>query len=134
MDEAEWTDYGKLIEIRATMLVADGSHVTVCTTAQLANHWLKNIKSDWIIFDEGTNISEAQLVQIWSESTDLIMMISDHTQLGPTPLSKQKENPNARSLENGYPYHTLQEVMRVTAGLEVICNDMLKPVWEYFYV
>lgn len=78
-------------------------------------------------------MTEAQLAQIWRDSIDLMMIIGDHAQLGPTLLSKLHENPFVRQLagspftrfvENGHPYYILKEVMQATAGLEVICSDI----------
>lgn len=133
LNQAEWTEYGKLIEKCAIMLLAEGAHAVVCTIAQFANDWSKNIKFDWIVVDEGTKMTEAQLAQIWRDLTDLIMIIGDQAQLGPTLLSKLSENPFvkqlamspfARFVENGHPYYMLKEVMRATAGLEAICSDV----------
>ena len=115
------------------MFIAEGAHAVVRTIAQLGKDWAKGIVFPWKIVDEATKLTETQFVQIWSDDTELAMMIGDHAQLGPTVLSKPSQNPFARQLasppysrfvENGHPYHMLKEVMRATAGLEVITSDV----------
>ena len=85
LNQAEWSQYGKLIEKCAIMILAEGADAVVCMIAQFANGWSKDIKFDWMIIDQGTKTTEAQLVQIWRDSVELLMMIGDHAQLGPTP-------------------------------------------------
>ena len=132
LNEKEWKDFGKLIESCARMFLKDAAHATVCTVAQLTNEWAKDVKYDWVVVDEGTRISEAQMVQVWRTGSTLIL-IGDQTQLGPTTLSKPKENPFTRQLQvspyerlvdNNHPFFLLLEVMRSTAGLEIICSDL----------
>ena len=52
LNRAEWTEYGKLVESCGNSLIKDAAHGTICTIAQLAKEWSKNIKFDWIIIDE----------------------------------------------------------------------------------
>lgn len=130
LNQKEWTRFGKLIESCCSMFLKDAAHVTVCTIAQLANEWAKDVKFDWVIVDEGTRISEAQMVQIWRPES-MFIQIGDQRQLGPIILLKPKENPFTRQLqvspyqrfvEINHPFFVLLEVMRSTAGLEVISS------------
>ena len=132
LNRAEWTQYGKLIETCASMLIQNGTQATVTTIAQLAMEWSKGIKFDWIITDEATGMSEGQFIQIWRDS-DLAIWIGDQAQLGRPTMSKAEQNPFVaqlrvspfvRFIDNGFPYFMLKEVMRMTSGLEVICSEL----------
>ena len=59
LNQKEWKSFASLIESCAGMLLNYAAHATVCTIAQLANEWAKDVKYDWIIVDEGTRMSEA---------------------------------------------------------------------------
>ena len=74
---AEWSSYGDLIESCANMFVAHAD-VTVCTIAQLANEGSKNVKFDWIIVDEASKITEAQLVKIRRLTIEFLLIFVDH--------------------------------------------------------
>ena len=72
------------------------------------------------------------MCQIWRTGSTLIQ-IGDQAQLGPTTLSKPKENPFTRQLQlspferfvdNNHPFLLLLEVMRGTAGLEVLSSEL----------
>ena len=133
LNEDEWKMYKTLIGECATMFIAEAADSIVCTFAQLRNEWAKNINFSWVIVDEATKMTEAQMISVWRDHTDLVMMIGDHAQLGPTTLSKVMENPFVpqltyspfhRFVDNGYPYMMLREVMRSTTGLEAMCSDL----------
>ena len=77
-------------------------------------------------------MNEAQLVQIWRDYAT-ILLIGDEAQLGPTWNTEPKENPfvlqyrltpYVRFVENNWPHAMLREVMRMTAGLEVVCSEL----------
>ena len=132
LNNAERRLYKNLVEECAALIVKEAADATVCTFAQLANDWSKGVKFDWIIVDEATTMNDAQMIQAWRDS-ELVIEIGDHTQLGPTTLSKPNENPFVdqigyspfhRFIENGYPYLMLKEVMRSTKGLEAMCSDL----------
>ena len=133
LNNAETKKYHSYVRACATMFIAKAADTTVCTFAQLANEWAKDVNFEWVIVDEATKMNEPQMIQIWRESADLVLMIGDQAQLGPTTLSKGQENPFVkqlafspfqRFLDNGYPYMMLREVMRSTAGLETMCSDV----------
>ena len=109
-------------------IIADSPHATVCT---FANVWREGM-TDWIIVDHAQRMTEAQLVQIW-RNRETLLLIGDQTQPGPRALTKPKENPFVeqyqlslyiRFLENNWSYFMLEEVLRMTAGLEVISSEL----------
>lgn len=132
LNRAEWAQYGNVIEQCATMFINNGARATVCTMAQLANEWANGVNFDWIITDEATAMTEGQFIQIWRDSK-VAMWIGDLRQLRPITMTKPEENPFVdqlrtspcvRFVENGWPFSMLREVMRMTAGLELICSEL----------
>ena len=98
------------------MLIAEAANSTVCTFAQLANEWAKGVKFQWIIVDEATKMTDAQMIQPWHE-LELMIHIGDHTHLGPTTLSKADKNllvnqivhsPFYRFIDDGTARHLVQ--------------------------
>ena len=59
------------------MLIAHAD-ATVCTIAQLANEGSKHVKFDWIILNEASKITEAQLVQIRRLTIEFLLIFVDH--------------------------------------------------------
>ena len=132
LNAKEWTQYGKLIEDCSNMFIRQTADAIVCTTAQLASPWSKDVKFAQIITDEGTVMNEPQHNQSWRGASNFLF-IGDQAQLGVTTLSKPKENPFSpqlkhppyvRYVENNWPYAMLLEVMRMTTGLEALCSDI----------
>lgn len=132
LDSAEWSKYGQLINECAASFVKDAACAIVCTIGQLAVEWGKGLKFDWIIIDEAPVITEGQFVMSW-RNFEVMLLVGDQAQLGPDVLSKPDENPFhaqlllspfVRFISNGWPYSMLTEVMRMTAGLEIICSEL----------
>ena len=128
----EGTTYGDLIELCAKIFITDGADTVVCTIAQLAMEWSKEVKFGLIIVNEATVMNEAQMVQVRRDDANVVS-IGDHLQLGVVSLSKSNTNPYVSQLtlppyvhptENGWPYAMLLEVMRMTVGPEVLCSDL----------
>ena len=93
LNQAEWTIYGKLIEDCATIFVRDAARATVYTIAQLANDWPDDSEFGWVIVDEATTMTEAQLVQTWGKrDLEAIFLVGDQAQLGPVAQTKPNEN------------------------------------------
>lgn len=132
LNNKEYARYGKVVGECCEIFINHVAQIVVCTIAQLNNNWVKDVKFDIIIVDEATKMSEAQLVQVWRNESILITL-GDQTQPGPTRLSKPKDNPMVeqsqmsffeRQIEIGYPYCLFREVMRSTAGLEVLHSTL----------
>lgn len=144
LNQKEWTKYGKLIQDCATDFARNAAHATVCTIAQFASDWAQGSSYDWVIVDEATQMTEAQLTLVWRLKT-ILFMLGDQKQLGPISLTKPKDNPFVKQLQeppyvcfigNGHPFWMLREVMRATAGLEELCSflfysSQLKRGWIF---
>ena len=83
-----------------------------------------------VIVDEATVMTEAELLMVWAKN-EILILIGDLNQLGPTVLSTKSENPFrdqlgfapfVRFAEMGFPFHVLTESMRMTAGLLDLAN------------
>lgn len=132
LNNAQQAMYVDLIKKCAAMFISIAASATVCTIAQLASQLLKGVLFDWIIVDEAIVMTEAQFIEIWRNSS-LVILLGDQAQFGSTVLTKPFENPFVdqlrqgpfvRLIQNGWPYFMLREVMRMTSGLELICSDL----------
>ena len=63
LNNKKWASYNKVVGQCCQMFIDDVTQIVICTIAQLQNEWVEEVKFDMIIGDEGTKMSEAQLVQ-----------------------------------------------------------------------
>ncbi|KAL8685779.1 MAG: hypothetical protein Q9218_007551, partial [Villophora microphyllina] len=118
-----------LASAREVVLNAD---LVVCTIAQLGSDLLKEMKWDLAIINEASVPIVCECVQV-AQKAAKVLMVEDPNQLGPVVLSTKENNDFKHSLEQslfkrliacGFPYHTLKETMRATAGLKEPPNDL----------
>ena len=94
---------------------------------------LKDVKFSQVIMDEISVATMGELLCCWRD-LEVLTLIGDTRQLPATVLTTPKENPfsNIQSFGPfqrwsllGVPVFLLKEVMRRTAGLEAIANEIL---------
>ena len=119
-----------MAELANTVLRA--ADVIIATAVQGELDLLKDIKFDQVIMDEVSVATMGELLCCWRD-LEVLTLIGDSRQLPTTVLTTPEENPfsNIQSFGPfqrwsllGVPVFLLKEVMRMTAGLEAIANDL----------
>ena len=121
-------------------IARDIATIVVCTLAQVTNKWSKGIRLKLILIDEATVLTKAAFLVAWRGSFNVIS-IGDQARLGSVVQTDKKSNLFVeqmmqplfiRFISNGWPVRILIEVIRMTAGLEILTseefyNGQLKP-------
>ena len=131
LNEDEWTKFKKAMSAIAEV-VLQAADVILATTIQSQTDLLKNIVFQHVIIDETSVLTHAELLCAW-RGTEVITLIGDVKQLPTTVLSTSGQNPFAGALSYG-PFQrfadlglrvfVLRHVMRMSAGLEDVCNQI----------
>ena len=131
LNDQEWAKFKRgMAELANAVLRA--ADVIIATAVQGELDLLKNIKFNQVIMDEMSVATMGELLCCWRE-LEALTLIGDSRQLPTTVLSTPEENPflNIQSFGPfqrwsllGVPVFLLKEVMRMTAGLEAIANDL----------
>ncbi len=131
LNDEEWVALKACIS-QISQMVLRAANVVVATAVQGQNDLLKDIVFDHVIFDEASTITHTEMLCAWRRKEDLTL-VGDLKQLPPTTLSTKTENPFAvvqsygpfqRFADIGIPIYVLKHVMRMTAGLEDLCNKI----------
>ena len=127
----EWSNLKKSMSLVARM-VLNAADVIVATTIQAQTDLLKDVVFDHVIIDETSMLTHVEMLCAW-RGTETLTLIGDLKQLPSTVSSSPDQNPFARVLSYG-PFQRfadlglrvfpLRHVMRMTAGLEELCNTI----------
>ena len=131
LNEKEWLELKRgMAELANTVLRA--ADVIIATAVQGELDLLKDIKFDQVIMDEISVATMGELLCCWRD-LEVLTLIGDSKQLPARVLTTPEQNPfsNIQSFGPfqrwsllGVPVFLLKEVMRMTAGLETIANDL----------
>ncbi|KAI4159634.1 MAG: hypothetical protein LQ342_006401 [Letrouitia transgressa] len=130
LNSAEKKEFSKLFQefVEWCMGQMDVVVSTTQTAARQVNHNLFSA----IINDEATTTREAELLSVWRDPSQVVVLVGDQEQLQPTIMSS-KHNPFApcislspleRFVRAGLPFIELRESQRMVSGLMDMTNEL----------
>ncbi|KAI4213846.1 MAG: hypothetical protein LQ351_003541 [Letrouitia transgressa] len=111
-----------------------GQMDVVVATSQTASKQVNYNLFSAIINDEATMTREAELLPVWRDPSQVVVLVRDREQLQPTIVSSKDKNPFAaciglppleRFIRAGLPFLELRESQRMVSGLMDMTNELL---------
>lgn len=113
-------------------MVLNAADVIIATMVQMQTDLLKDIVFEHVIIDESSVLTHVEMLCACRD-TEVLALIGDTRQLPSTVVNSPDQNPLAifssyrlfqRFVDLGLRIFVLQHVMRMTAGLEELYNEI----------